>query len=429
MRKLNLLKRLDGKKLRKSTFFQIALQLMTRPIPASEYVKNFNPNLRHHCDWLLSVLERLVSHEPEALQEGQPLKVIWESPEGQEAHQSPAAALAALPLIKEFEGCRLVAYLCPAGIWTIGWGNTAINKVAVKQGDKITQKQADEMLEAEVVNTYEQIVKLIPAIEKWPPNKGAALISWAYNVGIGAVKDSTLRERLLDGENANAVIQEELPRWAKAGAVTLPGLVRRRAAEVEMFVGKQLQQSVSPKKEIDYGNPLQVPWYSQMDSDTSQGRRMCFSSSCAMLLEYLKPGTLKGRNGDDQYLKAVQKFGDTTDPTAQIKALESYGITASFSKKADFVLIENQIKAGIPVPCGYLHRGPVSSPAGGGHWLIVVGYDANNVIVHDPFGEADLVLGTTIGSAARFMKYSRKNFGKRWMVDGDKSGWAVIAQR
>jgi hypothetical protein len=73
-----------------------------------------------------------------------------------------------------------------------------------------------------------------------------------------------------------------------------------------------------------------------VDSTTDEGRRMCFSSSCAMLLAFLKPGVLTGPNGDDQYLARVHQFGDTTDPAAQIKALASYGITARVSKQASF---------------------------------------------------------------------------------------------
>ena len=175
-------------------------------------------------------------------------------------------------------------------------------------------------------------------------------------------------------------------------------------------------------------NPLLVPWFAQLDSATDQGRRMCFSSSCAMLLAYLKPGVLTGSNGDDQYLARVRQFGDTNDPTAQIQALASYGITARFSNQASFQTLEQQIAAGIPVPCGYLHRGPVSNLAGGGHWLIVVGITASHVIVHDPLGEADLVTGTTLGRIARFCRYSRRNFRRRWMVEGDGTGWAVLAE-
>ena len=155
---------------------------------------------------------------------------------------------------------------------------------------------------------------------------------------------------------------------------------------------------------------------------------MCFSSSCAMLLAFLRPGILTGPNGDDQYLARVRQFGDTTDPAAQIKALTSYGITARFSRQASFSTLEQQIEAGIPIPCGYLHRGRVSSPSGGGHWLIVVGITPSHLIVHDPLGEADLVNGTTLGGTARFCRYSRANFGRRWMVEGEGSGWAVLAE-
>lgn len=182
-------------------------------------------------------------------------------------------------------------------------------------------------------------------------------------------------------------------------------------------------------QQVAAGNPLQVPWYSQLDSGTDQGRRMCFSTSCAMLLQYLKPGTLKGPNGDDQYLARVRTFGDTTDVTAQIKALASYGIKAKFVKNASFATLEQQITRGIPVPCGYLHQGPLTAPRGDGHWLLVVGHTSTQLIVHDPIGEVNLVSGGVVSSVARFAGYSRKDFGRRWMADGASTGWAIIAER
>jgi hypothetical protein len=122
-------------------------------------------------------------------------------------------------------------------------------------------------------------------------------------------------------------------------------------------------------------------------------------------------------------------YGDTTDAKAQIRALSSYGVKARFTTTAGWKDIEQQINAGIPVPCGFLHRGPVTAPRGGGHWLIVVGFTQTHLVVHDPYGEADLVNGTTLGGVARFMRYSRQNFGRRWMVEGLGSGWAIIAER
>ena len=123
----------------------------------------------------------------------------------------------------------------------------------------------------------------------------------------------------------------------------------------------------------------------------------------------------------------MRQFGDTTDAAAQIRALASYGIQARFTSKASFSTLEQQIVAGIPVPCGYLHRGHVSSPAGGGHGLIVVGITPSHVIVHDPLGEADLVNGTTLGGAARFCHCSRANYRcaglrLRSALDGGRRG-------
>jgi GH24 family phage-related lysozyme (muramidase) len=340
----------------------------------------------------------------------------------------PAWQPPALKIIKQFEGCHLHAYLCPAGVATLGWGATQINGKAVQMGDTITQAQADDLLRQQVLEKYGPgVLRMIPSAAKWKPDQIAAITSFAYSVGLGALEGSTLRQRLNAGEPAAQVVAQELPRWNKGNKGPLPGLIIRRDAEVQLFTGKQLQQQ-TPQPPA-YGNPLTVPWYSQRDSATPQAMRMCFSSSCAMLLETLKPGTLKGPNGDDQYLQRVQQYGDTTDPNAQIKALASYGVNAAFTQKADFKTLEQQIKKGIPVPCGYLHRGPVSKPAGGGHWLIVVGYTAADVIVHDPFGEADLVNGTTLNKPARYCHYSRQNFGRRWMVDGPGTGWAILATR
>ncbi len=191
-------------------------------------------------------------------------------------------------------------------------------------------------------------------------------------------------------------------------------------------LGSIWKAGVSPKPAAPT-NPLRVPFYSQRDSRTPHALRMCFSSSCAMLLETLKPGTLAGANGDDAYLGRVLRYGDTTDPQAQLQALASYGITATFTQKADWRTIEQQINRGVPVPCGFLHKGPVSAPGGGGHWLCVIGYDDTALTVHDPFGEADLVSGIYRGSAGANLRYSRTHFGPRWMVEGAGTGWAIIA--
>jgi hypothetical protein len=186
-----------------------------------------------------------------------------------------------------------------------------------------------------------------------------------------------------------------------------------------------------------YPNPLVgVPYFQQRDSvQRSQRDRSCFSSSCAMLLEALKPGTLPSVNGDDAYLAVVQRYGDTTDATAQLQALAHYGITAQLVQNADFGLIEQQIARGIPVPCGYIHRGPVERPTGSGHWLVVIGHTPTHLVVHDPWGEPDLVSGATLNAHGMGLRFSRRNFGRRWMVEAigggayrhaPGRGWAVV---
>jgi GH24 family phage-related lysozyme (muramidase) len=100
----------------------------------------------------------------------------------------------------------------------------------VRKGDQISQALADELLRAEILRIATDLHQIIPASAKWGGNQQAALISWAYNVGLGAVKDSTLRRRINAGEGGTTVIPQELPKWNKVNGNPLEGLTRRRAA-------------------------------------------------------------------------------------------------------------------------------------------------------------------------------------------------------
>jgi hypothetical protein len=144
-----------------------------------------------------------------------------------------------------------------------------------------------------------------------------------------------------------------------------------------------------------------------------------------MGLKYLLPDALKGSNADDDYLKRVFQFGDTTQYTAQVKALGTYGIVSQFGQNGTRKLIESEINKGYPVAVGFLHHGPSTSPRGGGHWTLAIGYTDTHIICNDPYGELDNVNGgyVKIGSGGKEVRYSWRNWLPRWEVDGPGSGW------
>lgn len=223
----------------------------------------------------------------------------------------------------------------------------------------------------------------------------------------------------------NALTREEAARSLVAqGYATDPAyadkLIALMAQQAPLKVKLQQQQP---------GTVLKVPYFNQRDSLMPElAMRMCFSSSCAMMLAALKPGSIDGPAADDQYLKRVLRYGDTTDAAAQLKALASYGIKARLAQNASWATLEQQLHKGIPVPCGFLHHGSVSKPSGGGHWLCVIGITAKAIIAHDPFGEMDVVNGTYLNAKGKEVAYSKANWGPRWMVDGPSTGWAILAQ-
>lgn len=151
---------------------------------------------------------------------------------------SPAASTAsldgALALIKRFEGCRLDAYPDPGSggdPWTVGWGATG---PGIKKGVRWTQQQADERLASDVMRFADGVDRLTS--DKTRPHQRSALISFAYNVGIGALKESTLLRMHNDGDYAGAAAQ--FGRWDKAAGKVLAGLTKRRAAEAAVYRGE-----------------------------------------------------------------------------------------------------------------------------------------------------------------------------------------------
>jgi len=141
---------------------------------------------------------------------------------------------AGLKLVQKFEGLKLEAYLCPAGVWTIGYGHTK----GVKKGNKITADEANQLLAQDLAECGEQLQKYIRV--PLHDNQFAALASFVFNVGIGSLLASTLLKRLNTGDYD--CVPSELSKWVKAKnpktgkKVTLPGLVKRRAAEGQLWL-------------------------------------------------------------------------------------------------------------------------------------------------------------------------------------------------
>lgn len=153
-------------------------------------------------------------------------------------HRINAATLA---LVKHFEGLYLEAYQCPAGVWTIGYGHTGIrhNDGTVFKGRKITEKQAEALLARDLETSAAGVQRLLlpKAFAALNENQFGALVSFAFNCGLGNLSKSTLLQRI------NALRFKDCPaeflKWNRANGRVLRGLTRRRQSEANLFESKQ----------------------------------------------------------------------------------------------------------------------------------------------------------------------------------------------
>jgi lysozyme len=133
-------------------------------------------------------------------------------------------------LIKEFEGYKLDAYKCPAGIWTIGYGQTK----GIKQGMKWTQQEVDDNLLETCIVAIDEAIKASPILLLEDINKQAAIADFVYNLGITNYNRSKLKLRINQKNWTSAVT--EIKKWNKAGGDVLAGLVRRRQCEADLLL-------------------------------------------------------------------------------------------------------------------------------------------------------------------------------------------------
>lgn len=137
-----------------------------------------------------------------------------------------------IDLIKKFEGCKLQAYLCPAGVWTIGVGHTK----GVKKGMVITQQQAETFLKDDI----KPIETLLNGMGiNYTQGQFDALVSWIFNLGQGNFKSSTMYKYIV-ARKSDLEITDQMVKWHNAGGKPLLGLKKRRCAEANMFLGKEM---------------------------------------------------------------------------------------------------------------------------------------------------------------------------------------------
>lgn len=135
-----------------------------------------------------------------------------------------------IDLIKTFEGLKLTAYVCPAGVLTIGFGTTR----NVTEGMTITAAEAERLLRDDLREFERGVSQAVNVpLEQ---HEFDALIAFTYNVGLGAFRKSTLLRLLNAGDKAGAA--KQFARWNRAGGRVLAGLTRRREAERKLFEGK-----------------------------------------------------------------------------------------------------------------------------------------------------------------------------------------------
>lgn len=219
---------------------------MSRPIKLADAARFYNGETHQLAawNWLEDQVPALLPQFAElyrAAPKQKPVEPPWLAP--------------ALRIIREFEGCELTAYKCAAGVWTLGFGATSIDGRPVQPGEVISKVRAEELLRRQVEHEFAPgLFGLIPRLKTMPPNQVAACISWAFNTGLGATETSTLRRRLLAGEDSLKVLSEELPRWNKVGDKPLAGLTRRRQAEVALARGASISTapSFTPQSPFSY---------------------------------------------------------------------------------------------------------------------------------------------------------------------------------
>lgn len=335
----------------------------------------------------------------------------------------------ALALIREFEGFVDHAYPDPASgaePWTIGYGFTTVGGAAVTPGQTITRAAADQELESQARACATHLGATIPYWAEMTANQRCALIDFAWNLGqdfYGDEADFASISRDLRNRDWSHVPQT-LCLYCDPGTNVSDGLLRRRQAEGTLWQTPDTSPAPAPAPITAPSRRLQVPYYDQLKMADGQGYRECFSASSAMLAAFW------GKEpNENTYDSLRQCYGDSTSSEAQLQALRSLGLQADFRTDGTVAMLKAEIDAGRPVAVGWLCDGPVAAPSGGGHWIVIIGYDGTGFIVNDPYGNCDLVEGGYDShDDGAGLHYSYRNWVPRWRPQ-DTGGWLLTCRR
>ncbi|KAG7125477.1 Endolysin like protein [Verticillium longisporum] len=148
----------------------------------------------------------------------------------------PNVNAATISLITEFEGWYPNIYIDPVGLLTVGYGHLCADSSCsdVRYPIPLSRANGEQLLRDDIAGFQNCITLQTASSVVLNANQYGALVSWAFNVGCGATRTSTLIQRLNAGGDPNTVAAEELPKWNRGGGQVLPGLTRRRAAEVAL---------------------------------------------------------------------------------------------------------------------------------------------------------------------------------------------------
>jgi lysozyme len=138
-----------------------------------------------------------------------------------------------IAIIRKYEGLKLRAYVCPAGLNTIGYGATFyMNATKVQPGDVITMDHADKLLHFQVKLFADEVKRTVKS--NLNDNQLGALVSFCFNVGGAAFAKSTLAKKANANPN-DPTIRDEFMRWTRGGGKVLNGLVKRREEEANLY--------------------------------------------------------------------------------------------------------------------------------------------------------------------------------------------------